>query len=90
VEHALRDCAGAVDSAVLLREDTPGGAAIVAFLVGERSPDEVLTGQLRDRLPSHMLPRFFVWLDDMPLNRAGKVDRKALARMPVGDPVRRT
>ncbi|GHG98167.1 amino acid adenylation domain-containing protein [Streptomyces lanatus] len=90
VEHALRECAGAVDSAVLLREDTPGGAAIVAFLVGERSPDEVLTGQLRDRLPSHMLPRFFVWLDNMPLNRAGKVDRKALARMPVGDPVRRT
>ncbi|TXS53646.1 amino acid adenylation domain-containing protein [Streptomyces sp. uw30] len=89
VEHALRECAGAVDTAVLLREDAPGGAAIVAFLVGERSSAEVMTGQLRDRLPSHMMPRFFVWLDEMPLNRAGKVDRKVLAAMPVGDPVRR-
>ncbi|MEV7084609.1 amino acid adenylation domain-containing protein [Streptomyces sp. NPDC093085] len=89
IEHALRACPGAVDAAALLREDAPGGAAVAAFLVGERSPDEELTGLLRDRLPRHMVPRFFVWLDELPLNRAGKVDRKALATLPVMDRVRR-
>lgn len=89
VEHTLRECAGAVDAAVLLREDAPGGAAIVAFLVGDRSSEEAITDQLCDRLPSHMVPRFFVWLNDMPLNRAGKVNRKALAALPIVAPVRR-
>lgn len=88
VEHNLRQCPGVVDAAALLREDMPGGAAIVAFLVGERPPDDVLTERLRDRLPGHMIPRFFVWLDDMPLNRPGKIDRAALTRMAVASPPR--
>ncbi|WP_433236115.1 amino acid adenylation domain-containing protein [Streptosporangium sp. CA-135522] len=82
VEHALRECPGVVDAAVLLREDAPGGAAIVAFLVGTPSADDEITDRLRDRLPGHMRPRFYVWLDAMPLNRPGKVDRAALAEIP--------
>jgi amino acid adenylation domain-containing protein len=88
VEHSLRECPGVVDAAVLLRKDVPGGAAIVAFLVGEQSPDDVIIDRLRDRLPSHMIPRFYVWLDDLPLNRPGKVDRAALAMIAVADPAR--
>jgi amino acid adenylation domain-containing protein len=88
VEHSLRECPGVVDAAVLLREDAPGGAAIVAFLVGRRSPDNVIIDRLRDRLPGHMIPRFYVWLDEMPLNRPGKIDRAALARVAIADPAR--
>ena len=79
VEHAVRKCPGVVDVAVLLREDAVGGPALVAFLVGEKSPDEVIAEWLRDRLPGHMIPRKYVWLDEMPLNRPGKIDRAALA-----------
>jgi acyl-coenzyme A synthetase/AMP-(fatty) acid ligase len=89
VEHALRECAGVVDVAVVLREDAPGGAAIVAFLVGDHPADEKLVEQLRDRLPGHMIPGYFVWLPEMPLNRPGKIDRKVLAKLPIVDPVRR-
>jgi hypothetical protein len=32
-------------------------------------------------LPAPMIPRVYVWLDEMPLNRAGKIDRRALAKM---------
>jgi hypothetical protein len=63
------------------REDTRGGAAIVADLVGERRPDELLTSQLGSWLPAPMIPRVYVWLDEMPLNCAGKIDRRALAKM---------
>ncbi|MEV0260070.1 amino acid adenylation domain-containing protein [Streptomyces sp. NPDC050617] len=90
VEHALRECPGVVDAAALLRDDAMGGPALVAVLTGERSPDEEITGRLGDLLPSHMLPRFFVWLDELPLNRAGKVDRKALAVLPLMAPAPRS
>lgn len=86
VEHALRECLGVVEAAVLLREDAPGGPAIVAFLVGTRSPDDAIMEQLRDRLPGHMIPRLYVWLHAMPLNRPGKVNRSALAKVAIVDP----
>lgn len=85
VEHALLGCPGVDHAAMLVREDAPGGTAIVAFLAGIRSADEVLVEHLRDSLPSHMIPRYFVWLDELPLNRPGKVDRAKLARIPVAD-----
>ncbi|WP_067171330.1 amino acid adenylation domain-containing protein [Microtetraspora niveoalba] len=82
VEHALRECPGVVDAAVLPRQDAPGGAAIVAFLAGTPCSDDEIAGHLRDRLPHHMVPRFYVWLDRLPLNRPGKIDRAALATIP--------
>lgn len=83
VEHALRGCPGVVDAAVLPRQDAPGGAAIAAFLIGTPSSDGEISAHLRDRLPRHMVPRFHVWLDRLPLNRSGKIDRAALARIPL-------
>nr|WP_218008222.1 AMP-binding protein [Herbidospora sakaeratensis] len=80
VEHALRDCPGVVDAAVLVRHDAPGGAAIVAYLAG--TPRDDLAETLAAKLPGHMLPRFHIWLDRLPLNRSGKVDRHALAKEP--------
>lgn len=89
VEHALLECPGVDDAAMLVREDAPGGTAIVAFLTGTPTADEVLTERLRDRLPSHMIPRFYVWLDELPINRPGKVDRAELAKIPVAGVVYR-
>ena len=83
VEHAVRDCPGVFDASALLRADAPGGAAIVAYVVGESVSSAEIADRLRDRLPSHMVPRHYVWLDEMPLNRLGKVDRPALAALPI-------
>ncbi|MBR3315833.1 MAG: amino acid adenylation domain-containing protein [Atopobiaceae bacterium] len=38
-----------------------------------------IKAQVRDMLPSYMIPRTFKYLDEMPLNSNGKADRKALA-----------
>ncbi|GAB3159256.1 hypothetical protein GCM10027290_63920 [Micromonospora sonneratiae] len=77
VEAALRDCPAVQQAAVLLRDER-----LVAYL--ERVP-EVTTpesGELRrmlaDRLPDHMVPSRFCWLDRLPLQEHGKVDRRAL------------
>ncbi|GAB7038402.1 MULTISPECIES: amino acid adenylation domain-containing protein [Catenuloplanes] len=85
VEHALRGFPGVTDAAVLVHPRAPGGTALVSYLSGTPSPDEALVEYLRDHLPGHMIPRFHVWLAEMPLNRPGKVDRTALAGIPIGD-----
>ena len=40
-----------------------------------------IKAQVRDVLPSYMIPRTFKYLDEMPLNANGKADRKALATL---------
>ncbi len=53
---------------------------LVAYVVNhEAKPDtEALRTFLRASLTEHMVPSLFMWLDDLPLNANGKVDRKAL------------
>ncbi|MDX6528652.1 MAG: hypothetical protein QOH41_942 [Blastocatellia bacterium] len=72
------------EAVVVVREEQPGDKRLVAFL----SPAGTLSGetlreQLKARLPSYMIPSSFVLLDQMPLNQNRKIDRKALASMPL-------
>jgi amino acid adenylation domain-containing protein len=54
---------------------------LTAYVVceGERAPSSVeLRNYLKDRMPEHMSPAWFVRLKEMPLLPSGKVDRMAL------------
>lgn len=69
------------EAAVVVREDLPGGKTLVAYVAANTNgvPDRtVLQAFLADSLPSYMVPAVFVFLDRLPLNRNGKIDRKAL------------
>ncbi|MEO0868147.1 MAG: amino acid adenylation domain-containing protein, partial [Cyanobacteria bacterium J06642_11] len=80
IEAALNDYPGVQQSVVLLRDDMPGGAALVAYLVGTEAGDlkQALTTFLKQRLTEAMVPKVFVSLESMPLNSNGKLDRRAL------------
>jgi acyl carrier protein len=86
VEAALRRLPGVRQAAVVALEDLPGGAALVAYLVPESAAATVeleegaLRTALRATLPAFLVPAFFVVLDGLPLNAAGKLDRRALPR----------
>ncbi len=68
-------------AAVMVREDVPGNKRLTAYLVGESGMtvdlDDLKT-QLKQCLPEYMLPSAWLWLDAMPLNANGKLDRNAL------------
>jgi len=65
-------------AAVVAREDVPGFKRLVAYLVGDRVDQEAVKAHLKDRLPEYMQPSVWLWLEAMPLNANGKLDRKAL------------
>ncbi|MFE4664888.1 amino acid adenylation domain-containing protein [Streptomyces sp. NPDC056716] len=86
IEHALRRLPGIRQAVVLHRTDLPGGEpALVAYLVtagtGRPTPED-LRAALRTTLPAYMLPARFVVLDELPVNRSGKTDKRALPLPP--------
>jgi amino acid adenylation domain-containing protein len=66
---------------VVAREDAPGEKRLVAYLVAEDPPPDLvdqIRGLLRATLPEYMVPSHFVGLDAFPLTPSGKIDRKTL------------
>ena len=81
IEAALAEQPGVAQAVVTAREDQPGGARLVAYLVGRSGASldsATLRESLRARLPEFMLPSVFVVLGEFPHTPNGKIDRKAL------------
>jgi amino acid adenylation domain-containing protein len=81
IEAILSQHPGVQESLVMAREDVPGDKRLVAYVVGhlEQIPSQdELRHFLLLELPEYMVPAAFVFMDAMPLNPNGKVDRRAL------------
>ncbi|HEU0053556.1 MAG TPA: amino acid adenylation domain-containing protein, partial [Longimicrobium sp.] len=83
IEAALRRHAGVRECVVIVREDVPGQARLVAYVAGDVEAD-ALRGHLRGILPEYMVPGAFVILESLPLNANGKLDRRALPAPELG------
>lgn len=70
-----------VDTVVISRTEDSGFKRLAAYYIPDKS-DEVDAATLRDflktKLPSYMIPSFFIEMGAFPLSASGKVDRKAL------------
>lgn len=75
-QHAeIRDCV------VIAREDKPGEKRLVAYIVPTTESVPTISDLrhfLEEQLPEYMIPALFVFLEALPLNPSGKVDRQAL------------
>jgi amino acid adenylation domain-containing protein len=69
---------GAVQAAVILREDREGDPRLVAYVVECAAEDAGLKAALRQRLPEYMVPSAIVRLPGIPRTPNGKLDRKSL------------
>lgn len=82
VERQLMSEAEVQAAAVTVRDQ-----ALVAWVVCALDEPAVLRARLAARLPERLVPAHVVALDRLPLTANGKVDRAALARLPVAAPV---
>jgi amino acid adenylation domain-containing protein len=85
IEAFLEQCRGVRQAVVVLREDREGDKRLVAYLVapaGSPEPPAELRASLASKLPSYMVPSAFVFLPSFPLTDNGKIDRKALLKLP--------
>ena len=83
IENVLLSYAGIKQSVVLSKERTSTDESIDKYLVGYYVADNELNNEdilksLSKRLPEYMVPSVLVYLDKLPLNINGKLDRKAL------------
>jgi nonribosomal peptide synthetase CepB len=77
IEAALTALPGVTAAAVVARDDGPS-RRLVAYLTGSLDAGTDLAEALGRALPEHLVPAAFVWLDELPLSRNGKLDRRRL------------
>ncbi|WP_158605544.1 non-ribosomal peptide synthetase [Amycolatopsis panacis] len=81
IEASLARHRGVAQARVVAHGDR-SGKRLVAYVVGDADPVELRRFVVRT-LPQHMVPAAVVTLDELPLTRNGKLDRRAL---PAPDP----
>jgi len=82
IEAALRELPGMDRVEVLLRQDAPGDARLVAYVPSLLADAGVLRSHLAMRVPDYMLPSAFVGVEHWPVTANGKLDRGALPKPP--------
>lgn len=80
VESCLAACPGVSDVAVTSLPDPVWGDFIVALIVGT-AEQSTLLAHARKHLPGAALPRKMVFLERLPRNAGGKLERTALRRL---------
>lgn len=77
ISSALRMHAKVVDAVVIAANLNGTDKELIAYTTGNIEVAE-LNEYLKEHLPAYMIPGYYVNLDVFPLNKNGKVDRKAL------------
>ncbi len=81
IEQLLSEYPQVKANAVIAQEKENGDKYLVAYIVpqdGQIIETTAIREYLRNKLPQYMLPSAFVFMDRLPLNPNGKLDRKAL------------
>jgi amino acid adenylation domain-containing protein len=94
IEKHMNSYPGILQSVFNVFENHKGNKKLTAYFITEEGiqiPISDLRKFLSDRLPSHLLPHFFIQLDKFPMTRTGKLDknqlpRPAMKRPPLSNP----
>ncbi len=79
IENKLMTYPGVQQALVMDKTDNSGNKFLCAYIVSAAQPDlEALRAHLATELPVYMIPAFFVALEQFPLTKSEKIDRRAL------------
>ena len=80
----LDDCPGVHESAVVGTPDLDFGENVVAFVVADgttKVDSEGLTAEMQTKLAGFKVPRSIVFIDELPRNSMGKVQKSVLRKI---------
>lgn len=84
IEMILDDCPGVHESAVVGTPDLDFGENVVAFVVADgttKVDSEGLTAEMQTKLAGFKVPRSIVFIDELPRNSMGKVQKSVLRKI---------
>ncbi|ORX77639.1 acetyl-CoA synthetase-like protein [Anaeromyces robustus] len=81
IENTIKEIEGIEYSTVIDREHDNGDKYLVCYFISEN----IINGNeirryLKNKLPSYMIPNYFIKLDYLPVTSNGKLDRKSLPK----------
>lgn len=84
VENVLRQQPLIKEAAVIVRKDKDDENCLCGFVTGDQplQLDEIKNG-MKELLPDYMIPLYMMQIDQIPVNKNGKVDRHALPEIEV-------
>ncbi|WCN12352.1 amino acid adenylation domain-containing protein [Marinomonas mediterranea] len=89
IEAALAASPLVAQAAVTIEQERLIAWCVQASQVEDAAQSDVFESRIHDflalTLPEYMLPQGYEWLDTLPLNASGKVDRKALSERPLSE-----
>ena len=85
IETVIKNTDGVHDAVIKDFKNQYGQVYLVAYYVEKEPVDaDEIKEAVSEKLPSYMIPAFFVKLDKLPVNANGKLDRNALAAPEAG------
>lgn len=79
IETAIQEIASVQNASVIVKKGKNNHAQLLAFVTGNQEIDiTLITAHLKEKLPVYMVPNTIMQIEEFPLNKSGKLDRKAL------------
>lgn len=79
IENVLLEQKNLIKKAVVAVKTLDNEKYIIAYIVPNGNLDiSAIKHAIQEKLPNYMVPGYFIEIDEIPLSRNGKVDRKAL------------
>jgi malonyl-CoA/methylmalonyl-CoA synthetase len=79
IEAAINDIPGVIESAVFAAPHPDFGEGVCAAIVANGVTEDMVIGRLKDAVARYKQPRFIRFVDALPRNAMGKVQKTALA-----------
>ena len=80
IEATIKSVPG-VDNVAVIMRTIHDNQALTAFYCGAADVEGTILRLCEKKLPRYMVPTRFVWMEQLPLNPNGKMDRKALGNI---------
>jgi len=78
IENCMLKIPGIQNSTIIVKTDDYGDKYMVAFYTGRKLRSKDIKNSLKISLPEYMIPAFFMFLETLPINTSGKIDKDSL------------